>query len=149
MYECDAWDFPERLSRFRFRGDWRTRLEFYNQSLSRHRLVFGENLQGLENIRTPGDLYRVFAESKDAQFFGEKSPFYCARLRQLAKNHPGCHFILIWRDPLEIYQSIEDVARESRFFRRPGTLNRLLFYQEKMMQEAAETQLARATVSIM
>jgi Sulfotransferase family len=138
MYECDVWDFPEVLSSFRFRGDWRTRLEFYNRTFSRHRLVFGENLQGLENVRTPGDLYRAFAESKDAKFFGEKSPFYCTRLCQLAKNYPGCHFILLWRDPVEIHQSIKDAARESRFFRRAGTLNRLIFYQEQMIQEAAK-----------
>ena len=138
MYECDVWDFPAVLSTVRFRGDWRARLEFYNQSLSRHRLIFGENLHGLENVRTPGDLYRIFAESKDAKVFGEKSPFYCTRLCQLAKNYPGCHFILIWRDPVEIHQSIQDAARESRFFRRAGTLNRLIFYQERMIQEAAK-----------
>lgn len=138
MYECDAWDFPEMLSAFRFRRDWRARLEFYNKSLSRHRLVFGENLQGLENVRTPGDLYRVFAERKEAKFIGEKSPFYCTRLGQLARNHPGCHFILIWRDPVEIHQSTQDAARESRFFRRAGTLNRLIFYQEQMIREAAK-----------
>jgi hypothetical protein len=138
MYECDVWDFPEMLSAFRFRRDWRARLEHYNQSFSRHRLVFGENHQGLENVRTPDDLYRVYAESKDAKIFGEKSPFYCTRLRQLAKNHPGCHFILIWRDPVEIHQSIKDAARESRYFRRAGTLNRLIFYQEQLIQEAAK-----------
>ena len=138
MYECDVWDFPELFSTYRFRRDWRTRLEFYNRSFSRHRLVFGENRQGLENVRTPGDLYRVYAESKDAKIFGEKSPFYCTRLCQLAKNHPGCRLILIWRDPVEIHQSIKDAARESRYFRRAGTLNRLIFYQEQMIQEAAK-----------
>jgi hypothetical protein len=138
MYECDVWDFPEMFSAFRFRRDWRTRLEHYNQSFSRHRLVFGENRQGLENVRTPGDLYRVYAENKDAIIFGEKSPFYCTRLGQLAKNHPGCRFILIWRDPVEIHQSITDAARESRYFRRAGTLNRLIFYQEQLIQEAAK-----------
>src|SRR5215469_5294409 len=66
MYECDVWDFPQMLSRLRLKRDWRTRLEFYNQSLSRHRLAFGENLQCLENVRTPGDLYRAFAETKNA-----------------------------------------------------------------------------------
>ena len=137
MYECDVWDFPQALSRIRFRLDWRTRLEFYNQSLSRHRLTFGESLRGLDNIHTPADLYRAFADTKDAQLSGEKSPFYCTRLRQLAKNHPGCSFILIWRDPLEIFHSIEDSARESRYFRRPGTLNRLIYYQEQMIHEAA------------
>jgi hypothetical protein len=137
MYECDAWFFPRIFSHLRFRGDWLTRLEFYSRSLSRHRLVLGDRLDGLENVRTPQDLYRVFAQNKDARFFGEKSPFYCDRLRQLAKDHPGCSFILIWRDPLEIYRSIEEAAPKSYFFRRRGMLHRLISYQEKMIYEAA------------
>ena len=137
MYECDVWDFPGFLSGLRFRRDWRTRLEFFSRSFSRHRLTFGDNLRGLESVRTPEDLYRAFAENKDALLFGEKSPFYCNRLCQLAKNHPGCSFILIWRDPVEIYRSVEEAACRSRFFRRPGMLNRLIFYQEQMIHEAA------------
>jgi hypothetical protein len=137
MYECDVWDFPEILSGWRFRRDWRTRLEFYCRAFSRHRLTFGENFRGLENVRTPEDLYRVFAGNKDAVIFGEKSPFYCNRLSQLAKNHPDCSFILIWRDPLETYRSVEEAGYQSRFFRRPGMLNRLIFYQEQMIHEAA------------
>jgi hypothetical protein len=137
MYECDVWDFPEILSGWRFRSDWRIRLEFYSRSFSRHRLTFGDNLSGLENVRTPEDLYRAFAENKDALLFGEKSPFYCNRLCQLSKKHPGSNFILIWRDPLEIYRSIEEAGCQSRFFRRPGMLNRLIFYQEQMIHEAA------------
>lgn len=137
MYECDVWFFPQMFSSFRFKGDWLTRQEFYSRSLSRHRLVLGDRLDGLENVRTPQDLYRVFAQNKDARFFGEKSPFYCDRLGQLAKNHPGCSFILIWRDPLEIYRSIEEAAQRSYYFRRRGMLHRLLFYQERMIHEAA------------
>jgi hypothetical protein len=137
MYECDVWDFPQILSGWRFRRDWRTRLEFYSRSFSRHRLIFGDNLRGLENVRTPEDLYRAFAENKDALLFGEKSPFYCNRLCQLAKNHPDCSFILIWRDPVEIYRSVEEASYRSRFFRRPGMLNRLIYYQEQMIHEAA------------
>lgn len=137
MYECDVWFFPQIFSPFRFRGDWLARLEFYSRSLSRHRLVLGERLDGLENVHTPQDLYRVFAHNKDARFFGEKSPFYCDRLGQLAKNHAGCSFVLIWRDPLEIYRSIEEAAPKSYYFRRCGMLHRLIFYQEKMIREAA------------
>ena len=137
MYECDVWDFPDMLSGLRFRRDWRTRLEFYSRSFSRHRLTFGDNLRGLENVQTPEDLYRTYAENKDALLFGEKSPFYCNRLCQLAKNHPNGSFILIWRDPTEIYRSVEEAASRSRFFRRPGMLNRLIFYQEQMVYEAA------------
>jgi hypothetical protein len=137
MYECDAWDFPETLSGLRFQHDWLTRLEFFSRSLSRHRLAFEENLRGLENIRTPEDLYRTFAGGKDARLFGEKSPFYCTRLPQLAKHYPGSSFILIWRDAVEIHRSIQDASRESRFFRRPGTLDRLIYYQEQMIHGAA------------
>lgn len=136
MYECDVWNFPATLSGLRFRGDWRTRLEFYGRALSRHRLVFGNSLSGLENVRAPVDLYRAFAEAKNAQYFGEKSPFYCDRLDVLAKNHPGCSLILIWRDPAEIYRSIEDAASKSYYFRRHGMLSRLIFYQEKMIEQA-------------
>lgn len=138
MYECDVWDFPQILSGPRFQGDWHTRMEFYNRSLSRHRLVFGDSFSGLENVRTPEDLYRVFGQTKDARLFGEKSPFYCTRLCQLARNHPGGSFILLWRDPVEIYRSMQDAAaRGSYFFRRRGMLSRLIFYQEQMIHEAA------------
>lgn len=137
MYECDVWFFPQIFSSLRFKGDWLARQEFYSHSLSRHRLVLGDRLDGLENVRTPEDLYRVFAQNKDARFFGEKSPFYCDRLGQLAKNHPGCSFILIWRDPLEIYRSVEEASRKSFYFHRRGMLHRLLFYQERMIHEAA------------
>ena len=100
MYECDVWNFPEAFSKMRFSKKWLDRLEFYNHVLSRHRLIFGNRLNGLENIQTPEDLYQTFAEGKGAAIIGEKSPAYCTRLRQLAQHYPGCSFILIWRDPL-------------------------------------------------
>ncbi len=142
MYECDVWNFPKMFSGLRFQNDWRKRLEFYAQALSRHRLVFGKSLSGLEKVRTPLDLYRVFAETKNARFFGEKSPFYCNRLLQLAQYYPNCSFILIWRDPVDIFRSIQNAAKNSDYFRRHGMLSRLIFYQEKMIHQAA--QLARA-----
>lgn len=138
MYECDVWNFPQALSGLRFRGDWRGRLEFYGRALSRHRLVFGEGLNGLENVRKPVDLYRVFAETKNAPLFGEKSPFYCDRLLQLSRNHPDCSIILIWRDPVEIFRSVVDAANNSYYFRRHGMMSRLIFYQEKMIAQAEE-----------
>lgn len=138
MYECDVWNFPQFLSPLWFRHNWRERLEFYNNALSRHRLAMKGRVNGLENVQTPGDLYRVFAEGKDARIFGEKSPFYCHHLPQLAKNHPGASFILIWRDPVEIFRSVEETAQSSYYFRRPGMLNRLIYFQEKMIYGAAE-----------
>jgi hypothetical protein len=142
MYECNVWDFPEPFSRMRFQHDWLERQEFYNRALSRHRLIFGGSLRGLEKARSPEELYRIFGETKGAKLWGEKSPFYSARLRQLARRYPGGSFILLWRNPEEIYRSVMDAGRTSRFFRRRGTLDRLIFYQEQMIRQAAELNLA-------
>lgn len=69
MHECDAWDFPQKFSKVRFRNGWLERQEFYNQALSRHRLIFGGSLHGLENVKSPEDLYRTYSEGKGAVFF--------------------------------------------------------------------------------
>jgi hypothetical protein len=142
MYECDAWNFPGIFSRARFKGNWLERQEFYNQALSRHRLIFGRSLQGLENVRKPEDLYQAFGDGKGAALWGEKSPFYCSRLRQLAQRSPGSSFVLIWRDPVEVYRSVLLAGQKTRFFRRPGMLSRLIVYQEKMIHQAAELERA-------
>ena len=138
MFECDVWNYPQFLSPLRFHHDWRERLEFYSHALSRHHLIPKDNICGLENVRTPDDLYRMFARNKDARIFGEKSPFYCNHLPQLAMSHPGASFILIWRNPVETYRSVKDSGQSSRYFRRPGMLNRLIYFQEKMIQGAAQ-----------
>lgn len=116
------------------------------QGTLRHRLAFGGSLRGLENVRAPEDLYRVFGEGKDKPLVGEKSPFYCAHLRRLVRRYPGCRFILLWRNPVEIYRSVVQAARKERFFRRRGILSRLIFYREQMIQQAAE--LERAGVQL-
>lgn len=137
MYECDVWGFPESLSRERFKRNWLERQEFVNRALSRHRLIFGGSACGLERVRTPEELYRTFSDGKGASLWGEKSPLYCARLRHLARTYPGCSFILLWRDPVEIYRSVSHAGRKARFFRRSGMLNRLIWHQEQMLRQAA------------
>jgi hypothetical protein len=146
MYECDVWDFPGVGARQRFSGDWLERQEFYNQALSRHRLIFGGKLNGLENIRTPDDLYRAHGQSKNARLWGEKSPVYAARLAQLACQYPHGSFILIWRDPVQVYRSIRVAGQKTPFFRRPGMLHRLIFHQEKMIRETRQLQQAGARI---
>src|SRR5580698_4167667 len=66
MYECDVWNFPRPLLKYRFKRKWAERIEFYNQALSRHRLVDETDLRGLDEIRVPLDLYRRFGEMKGA-----------------------------------------------------------------------------------
>lgn len=146
MYECDVWDFPGLGGRRRFSGDWLERQEFYNQALSRHRLIFGGKLNGLEDVRTPDDLYRTHGQSKDARLWGEKSPVYAARLAQLARQYPHGSFILIWRDPVEVYRSILRAGQKNQFFRRPGMLHRLIYDHEKMVHEAGQLQCAGARI---
>jgi hypothetical protein len=146
MYECDVWDFPRLGGRQRFSGDWLERQEFYNQALSRHRLIFGGKMRGLENIRTPEDLYRCHGNSKDALFWGEKSPVYTTRLAQLSRQYPRGSFILLWRDPVEIYRSILAAGKKTRFFRRPGMLPLLIYHKEKMIREARQLERAVARI---
>ena len=141
MFECNVFEFPEVLSKRRFNGNWLERQEFYNKALSRHRLIFANRLAGLENVRTPEDLYRVYGDGKQAQLVGEKSPPYCKRLRQLARRYPNASFILIWRDPVETYRSIREAARSVPFFERIG-VSRFVFAQEQMVRQAAELTFA-------
>jgi hypothetical protein len=146
MFELDAWDFPEPLQNLRFSGNWLERQEFYNNALSRHRLILGHSVRGLEKARTPDDLYRIFSEGKGASFWGEKSPFYGVRLRKLAQRYPNCSIILLWRDPVETYRSIVQAGQSCRFFRRPGMFSRLVRHNEQIAQQAGE--LRRAGVRI-
>ena len=144
MFECDVWDFPDAFCGLRFKHNWLQRQDFFNQALSRHRLTFGGSLRGLENVRDPEDLYRVYSEAKDKPIFGEKSPFYCARLLRLSRRYPGCRFILLWREPIEIYRSVLRAGRKERFFRRRGILSRLIYYREQMIRQADELDRAGA-----
>lgn len=146
MYECDVWDFPGAVGRRRFAGNWLERQEFYNQALSRHRLILAGRLNGLENIHTPEDLYRCHRDSKAALLGGEKSPVYATRLAKLSRQYPQASFILIWRDPVEVYRSILRAGQTTPFFRRPGMLHRLIFHQEKMVREAGQLQRAGARI---
>jgi hypothetical protein len=146
MYECDVWDFPHLFSTRRFQGEWLERQEFYNQALSRHRLVFGGGLRGLENIQTPDDLYRCHSEHKGAAVWGEKSPVYSVRLSRLGERYPQGSFILVWRDPAEVYRSVKLAGEKSPFFGRPGMLHRLIYHQERMIREAAELECAGVRV---
>jgi hypothetical protein len=146
MYECDVWDFPGPFFGQRFNGEWLERQEFYNRALSRHRLVFGGSTRGLEEVRTPDDLYRCHSQNKGAVLWGEKSPVYSTHLGALASRYPHGSFILIWRDPVEIYRSIKVAGQKCPFFGRPGMLHRLIYQQEKMIREAAQLQRTGARI---
>jgi len=146
MYESDVWSFPRAFSALRFRHDWLERLELYNRCLSRHRLTWGGSRHGLESIRTPDDLYQTYAQLKPATVFGEKSPFYCARLEELNRRYPKAAFVIVWRDPVESYRSVVKAGQTSSFFGKPGMLSRLIYYQEQAIQQAARIEQGGARV---
>jgi hypothetical protein len=131
MYECDVWNFPSPLLNLRFKRNWAERIEFYNQALSRHKLVTGNDYSALEKIRVPVDMYHTFGDAKGAAVSGEKSPFYCDRLVQLHKQYPRAAFIIVWRNPAEVYRSVLKAGKTSRFFGKPGMLSRMIYHQEQ------------------
>jgi hypothetical protein len=145
MYECEVWNFPEVLQEKRFKRNWVERMEFFNQALSRHHLISENDTQGLDKIGTPMDLYRAFGAMKGATLCGEKSPAYCYRMEQLHRLYPGAAFILIWRNPLEVYRSVLKAGQRSRFFGQPGMLSRMIYYQEQfnLQSERIEKKGAR------
>ena len=146
MYECDVWNFPRPLLPLRFRHNWAERIEFYNQALSRHRMVEEHDCRGLDQIRTPLDLYRTFGARKGATVSGEKSPFYCDRLEQLHQRYPNAYFIIVWRPPEEIYRSVVKAGQTSRFFGKPGMLSRLIYQQEQLIRQTSRLEKRGARI---
>ncbi|HEV2695096.1 MAG TPA: sulfotransferase [Verrucomicrobiae bacterium] len=138
MFECDVWNFPRPLLNLRFQHNWAERIEFYNQALSRHQMVKTHDFSVLEKIRVPLDLYHTFGDAKGAAVSGEKSPFYCDRLVQLHKKYPRAAFIIVWRNPAEVYRSVLKAGKTSRFFGKPGMLSRMIYHQEQAIRQAAE-----------
>jgi len=146
MFECDVWNFPRPLLNARFQGNWAERIEFYNQALSRHKMVDRTNFSSLERIRDPLDLYHTFGATKGAAVSGEKSPFYCDRLVQLHRKYPRAAFIYVWRNPHEVYRSVLKAGETSRFFGKPGMLSRMIYHQEQAIRQLAMIEKAGARV---
>jgi len=135
MYECDLWNFPRPLAKFRFRQNWAQRLEFYNQALSRHQLMPKNNPESLGKFHVPQDLYRAYGALKGAAVTGEKSPFFCNRLLQLYGEYPRAAFVFVWRNPAEVYRSVLKAGQTSRFFSRRGMLSRMIYLQEEAIRQ--------------
>lgn len=110
--------------------DWTQRLEFFNQTFTRHHL----DAQRFATI-PPGReaalaLYREFARAKNAAIIGEKAPSYYTRLPELGKLFPDAQFLIIWRDPLDCCRSAAHAARQNRFFAQRGMNERILLGAE-------------------
>ena len=117
MYEAEPLElWPKHSSLFPKRN-WQQRLEFYNETFTRHHLdpkKFASVAPGPEAALA---LYRAYARDRNAIVMGEKAPSYHTRLPELAKMFPDAQFLIIWRDPIECCRSAAWAVRPSN--RRP------------------------------
>jgi hypothetical protein len=132
MYEAEPFDLWPAKADAVLREDWPQRLEFYNQTISRHQL----DAAALSGRRTAREaalaLYCAFAAPRGATIIGEKAPAYCAFLPGIARLFPEARFLVIWRDPAECCRSAAKAGRKNRFFAQKGVMTRMLFGAESL-----------------
>jgi Sulfotransferase family len=133
MYEGEL---PLLWPLFRWRGGrrWPERWNLWNQALTRHGLDATKFAPDVRDLVAACDAaYREAAKPKHSRFRGEKFPSYHDRLPALARLFPEAKFVLIWRSPLGICDSIARAGRTSAWNRRFGLLHRALFGCEQML----------------
>lgn len=115
---------------FWFRGtnsSWVKRWQFWNQALTRHKINIDEPKRFSSFCVNMVRGYQETALRKGARIWGEKSPNYYDSLTRLAKAFPDARFIVIWRDPAAICESLVRAAEApASWFRRKGMIIRTL-----------------------
>jgi hypothetical protein len=147
MYESDIltlWPifFPRRKS-----ASWLSKIDFWNQALTRHKIdcaSIDPNITDLPNAFRA--VAQQYAANKNATIWGCKSPNYYDRMNQLAELFPSAKFIVIWRDPAEVVQSIVRAAKTNAWFARPGTELRALLGYRRMKQEVDRLERRRTAL---
>jgi hypothetical protein len=137
MYEGDLAHLP---SLFWFPTNtrrWLARWEFWNGSLSRHKLDVSQIPDGISDLNTAFQkAYVQYAQQKkSATIWGCKSPTYSDEVSRLSRTFPNARFVIIWRDLRSICRSILKAAEKPSFFRRTGVMLRsLIGYRELKTQ---------------
>jgi len=132
MYEAEPMELWPRSSGLFPRKNWPQRLEFFNQTFTRHQLdprAFAETLPGLDGALA---LYREYARARGARIIGEKAPSYHTQLPSLGRLFPEAQFLIIWRDPLPCCRSAARAAQQNRFFAQRGMMQRMFFGAETL-----------------
>ena len=117
-------------------GPWKLRRwEFWNDALERHNL-HTRDFSGSDLSQIALDAYRHYADEKGALIGGEKSPNYFDSITRLADDFPDARFMVIWRDPEAICNSVIRAARKIHsWFDRSGMWLRVLLGMEEMRIE--------------
>lgn len=127
MYEADLFRLQPYLRSLAPGHKWIAKCDFWNGVFQRHGLNPTEVLVSSNGLRMGIEqVYRGYAHQKGALIWGDKSPNYHDLLGRLAKEFSDARFIVIWRDPLAIFRSVERAAQKARWFRRVGTNCRVL-----------------------
>lgn len=127
------------LFRWREGARWLERWDLWNRAPSRHHLDASSFSPGIRDLAAACDAaYSEVAKPKGARFRGEKFPSYHDRLPELIRLFPEARFILIWRSPLGICDSIARAGKTSAWNRRTGLLHRALLGCEQMLLGARQ-----------
>jgi hypothetical protein len=112
------------------------RWNFWNLAARRHQIQVERLPQAMPDVRSAMEVtYREYAERKGASIRGEKSPNYYDCLTELAKDFPGAHFLVIWRNPLSVCASILGARAACSYFRRTGMVLRALLGFPRLKQQ--------------
>lgn len=109
-------------------GQWIARWEFWNHAVSRHG-IREARLCGCESRidRAAECAYEEYAAHKTATVCGEKSPNYYDRMWRLSRMFPEARFLIVWRDPVGVCESVKRAAQEEdSWFSRKGMMLRAL-----------------------
>lgn len=132
LYEAEPLDLWPRNSALFPARDWPQRLEFFNQTFTRHRLAMEPFARTRPGPDAALALYREYARERNALIIGEKAPSYHTQLPMLANLFPSAQFLIIWRDPIECCRSAARAARKNRFFAQRGMSTRILLGAEAL-----------------
>jgi len=126
MYEADLMLLRSVFLKPRGNRDWARRWQFWNQTFTRHAMD-AETFQskGSDFADAFESAHGEFARRKGASIWGDKSPNYYDRLREISEVFPDARFIIVWRDPLSTANSILRAAQSGNsYFSRRGSVLR-------------------------
>jgi hypothetical protein len=133
MYEADLMLLrPTFVKPGRF-CDWAQRWQFWDKVFTRHSLNAEDFIQGISDFPSAfAAVHKEYARRKGATIWGDKSPNYYDRLKEMAETFPQSRFIIVWRDPAGTANSILRAGQSGNhyFKRRGATLRALIGYGE-------------------